>query len=259
MIFQFYSFTSFLSFPVLPNKKRQFKEHDRVCERHFDESDIVQFWESNINGQVHLTPRDKPKLRENAIPSKNLPTADANSLKPEEEILKIRNEKVKILSNKIVFPAKRKLKKDVDDEEKKPSKVKKVEAIVVITPVLEEKTDKDDEMLKVIEAAEIEFAVEVTTTEHQEVFENLYDEAFDVTLPSLLWGIHRDPERKFIAFSEFNQKTMSNCKLLHITDSLRCTSFMNNVLKSSQMLQIQGQVMDFVSAMLEELDKEPLA
>lgn len=245
---------------VLPNKKRQFKEHDRVCERHFDEADIVQFWESTINGQVHLTPRDKPKLRENAVPCKNLPTADEIPLKPEEEMLKKRKEKVQILSQKIFSsPAKRKLKKDEADM--KPSKMKKAEkspAVVISTPALENTKEEVTDMRKVIEAAEIEFALEVTA-EHQEVFDNLYDEAFDVTLPSLLWGIHRDPDRKFIAFSEFNQKTMSNCKLLHITDTLRCSTFISNQLKSSQMLQTEEQVTcDYVSSLLEELDKEPL-
>lgn len=244
---------------VLPNKKRPFKEHDRVCERHFNESDIVQFWESTINGQVHLTPRDKPKLRENAIPCKNLPTAE-DAPKPDEQMLKKRNEKVKILSQKIISPAKRKLRKHEEDD--KPSKLRKNEnpqAIVIIsTPVLDDKTEVETDMRKVIEAAEIEFALEVPT-EHHEVFDNLYDEAFDVTLPSLLWGIHRDPDRKFIAFSEFNQKTMSNCKLLHITDTLRCSTFINNTLKVSQMLQIEGQVTcDYVSSLLDELDKEPL-
>lgn len=41
---------------VLPNK-RPLKAHDRVCERHFEDGDIIQFWESTINGQIHQTPR----------------------------------------------------------------------------------------------------------------------------------------------------------------------------------------------------------
>lgn len=243
---------------VLPNKKRAFKEHDRVCERHFDEADIVQFWESTINGQKHLTPRDKPKLRENAIPCKNLPTADDNAPKFDEQMLKKRNDKAKVLSEKIIAPAKRKFKICDADEEENPSKISKPEIVIISAQILEDKTDEVDDMHKIIEAAEIEFALEVNTEQQQELFESLYDEAFDVTLPSLLWGIHRDPDRKFIAFSEFNQKTMSNCKLLHITDTLRCTTFINNKLNSSRMLQIEEQVTDYVSAMLEELDKEPL-
>lgn len=231
---------------VLPHKKRTFKAHDRVCERHFDEADIVQFWESTINGQVHLTKRDKPKLRENAVPSKNLPSADESPLKPQEEQNK-RSGRAKILSQQIIKPAKRKLKSE--DEEPAIQWVK----IENIVPFTEEVTD----MKKIIEEAEIEFNL---STENQEIFESLYDGAFDVILPSLLWGIHRDPDRKFMAFSEFNQKTMSNCKLLHITDGLRCSTFINNNLKSSKMLEVEEQATcHFLSSMLEELDKEPLS
>ena len=109
---------------VLPNKKRPFKESDRVCELHFDESDIIDFWTSKINGQVHITPRDKPKLKANAIPSRNLPTSDGAPLKPKvinpaEKMLNKRNEKIKILSEKILFPAKRK-RLNEDEEENFP-------------------------------------------------------------------------------------------------------------------------------------------
>ena len=247
---------------VLPNKKRPFKESDRVCELHFDECDIIDFWSSKINGQVHITPRDKPKLKVNAIPSRNLPTSDGAPLKPKvinpaEILLNKRNEKIQILSEKILFPAKRKRINEVEeekvDEKESLEKVQKtIDYEVVETPIIEEISD----MQKVIEEAEIEF--ELASAEHQEAFDNLYDEAFDVTLPSLLWGIHRCPSRKFIAFSEFSQKTMTNGKLLHINFSLRCTTFINNKLKSSKMLQVEKQVTDYVSEMLEELDKEPL-
>lgn len=38
----------------------------------------------------------------------------------------------------------------------------------------------------------------------KETFQNLYEEVFDVTLPSELWGIHRDPQETTIAFSRLN-------------------------------------------------------
>lgn len=87
-------------------------------------------------------------------------------------------------------------------------------------------------------------------------FENLYDEAFDVTLPSLLWGIHRDPKRKFIAFSEFNHLAMSCMKILHIADTFHYKTLINNKLKESKILQLEHLTADYVSAILDELEKE---
>jgi hypothetical protein len=205
----------------------------------------VEFWESIINGQKVLTPRDKPKLKENAVPCRNLPDGDGSPLKykksnnPTEKTLKKRNEKVKILSEKVLVP-----KRKIESEETEEISTKK-EKIVPTTSIEEP-----------IESAEIEF--EMASAEHLEVFEKLYDEAFDCTLPSFLWAIHRCPDRKFIVFSEFNKKTMTIGKLLHISNTLKSSTFLNNKLKSSKMLQIKKQVIDFVSELLEELDKEPL-
>lgn len=56
---------------VLP-KKREFKRMDRVCERHFNVEDIQKTWDHIINGELHQLLRDKPKLKENAVPSLNL-------------------------------------------------------------------------------------------------------------------------------------------------------------------------------------------
>lgn len=39
---------------------------------------------------------------------------------------------------------------------------------------------------------------------NKEAFINLYEEIFDVTLPSEIWGIHRDPQETLIAFSRLN-------------------------------------------------------
>ena len=57
-------------------KKREFKEQDRVCERHFRKSDIITTWDHVINGVLHQLPRGKPRLNPTAIPELNLPVID---------------------------------------------------------------------------------------------------------------------------------------------------------------------------------------
>lgn len=245
---------------LLPNK-RSFKKHDRVCQRHFNEDDIIQFWEVNINGKTHLTPRDKPKLRENAVPCKNIP----NINEVDSEVPTKKTAKVQILSQKIIAPAKRKSEKIEESlPPKKPMKEHKavflVEKVITEQSTMAHKEESDQTVQKsqedfgravILEEAELTENLQ----EKIDAFESIYDEAFDVTLPSLLWGIHRDPERKFVVFSEFNQSTMSMSKLLHISETCQCKTFINNVLKSSIHLQYEKVTTDFVSDLLEELDK----
>lgn len=53
----------------------------------------------------------------------------------------------------------------------------------------------------------------------QKLFDSIFDDIYEVELPSTLWAVHRDPERKYIVFSEFDVKTMTAAKVLHITDT----------------------------------------
>lgn len=56
--------------------KREFRETDRVCERHFDGNQILTHWEHIINGEVHQIEREKPKIKADAIPYLNLPNTE---------------------------------------------------------------------------------------------------------------------------------------------------------------------------------------
>lgn len=257
---------------VLVNK-RNFKQHDRVCERHFEEADIIQFWEANINGKVHLTPRDKPKLREDAIPSKNLPKredfvpiSDSPKNVPKNDLLKKRSEKIEILSNKIIASNKRAARKKIAEpvKTKRTKLTEKEETLeTCLENVPEAETKLDNDKTSTAEVAGREEVVDremktETSEEKLAMFESLYEEAFDVTLPNLLWGIHRDPDRKFIAFSEFNQSTMSMSKLFHITDTCQYKILINNQLKSSKTLPHELLTADHLSSLLDELEKDPL-
>lgn len=53
--------------------KRDFRETDRVCERHFDRNQILTHWEHIIDGKVCQLEREKPKIKSDAVPFLNLP------------------------------------------------------------------------------------------------------------------------------------------------------------------------------------------
>lgn len=234
--------------------KRTLKPHDRVCERHFEDEMIVKHWETNINGVRHLTPRDKPKLRDNAIPSKNLSCKDDSFELSEDLLVASLKRKPK---EKIVMTSPKKAKKEVDKE------IEHAEE----SPVARKEVDKE------IEAAEentIEAAKSPATSKEKEetdrqqvaerlaLFEILYDEAFDVTLPGMLWGIHRDPDRKFIVFSEFDNSSMSTSHFLHITDDFICKTFVNGELNSTKTLLNNDATTEGISTLLDDLDKKSL-
>lgn len=225
--------------------KREFKMHDRVCERHFDCGDIIEYWENNINGEIHRTKRDKPKLRENAVPTLHLPSWSEFSA----TAASAQKKKIEILSHKIIS-TKRKI--PADDE-----KAGKMRKILVISPVKNSKnTSEVVEEISEIEDAQFSIIDEQNEERKEkevESFENLFDEAFDVTLPSTLWGIHRDPERKFLIFSTFDEKLMKFHKFLHLDCELK-SKIVNNDKVTEGKLEIEKCTTDYISEWLDKID-----
>lgn len=62
--------------------KRGFRESDRICERHFDQSQIITHWDYMINGKLCKLERDKPKLESQAVPYLNLPDVATTVISP---------------------------------------------------------------------------------------------------------------------------------------------------------------------------------
>lgn len=52
------------------------------------------------------------------------------------------------------------------------------------------------------------------------LFDGIYEDIYEVTLPNTLWGIHRDPNRTFIVFSYFDEKTCSTSKLIRLDNGM---------------------------------------
>lgn len=86
-------------------------------------------------------------------------------------------------------------------------------------------------------------------------FENLYDEAFDVTFPNTLWGLHRDPDRKFLVFSTFNSNSMKFDKFLHIDDGLLCRVVKGSTEEKIR-LEVKKCTTEGLSEWLDRIDKE---
>lgn len=57
------------------------------------------------------------------------------------------------------------------------------------------------------------------------LFDGIYEDIYEVTLPNTLWGIHRDPNRMFIVFSYFDGTTCSTSKLVHVDSAMNIQIF----------------------------------
>lgn len=209
--------------------KREFRETDKVCERHFQKHQIITHWNHVIDGKLCQLKRDKPKIQQDAIPLLNLPTnktyptAVIKELNPistkrkagEKTSKKV--EKVNIFSLGIGT-----LVKNICSYLPQISpKRRKGENNVVSEEVIESYPAIPDDDAPVRESAG------KSADEKQQIFESIYDDVCEIDLPSTLWAFHRDPDRKYITFTMFNVEKMASTKILHVTDTLKIRSVVN--------------------------------
>lgn len=88
-----------------------------------------------------------------------------------------------------------------------------------------------------------------------ELFETFYDEVFEVILPSTLWGIHRDPDREYLAFTQFNQTEMNTTKIFHIDSKLHYKLILNNNLYVEKSLSTEELNVEKITEILGEFDE----
>lgn len=115
-----------------------------------------------------------------------------------------------------------------------------------------ETNETEDSVVLLQMDVEHEFDTEIEQN-HVAMFESLYDDIYEVVLPNTLWGIHRDPQRRFIAFSEFDAAIMNTAKLLHISDTLEMKAFMYNA--EIQMTKRDDLTIEILTEALSELDE----
>ncbi|CAO1388233.1 unnamed protein product [Diamesa serratosioi] len=255
---------------------RLFKIHDRICERHFKDEDINSFWETVIKGEVHKTTRDRARLNDNAIPSLNLDGGDAKKKKTN---ITIDNEANKVgNSDLLVETIKRPSRKRKAKDDKEVSVIEQP-IVIVVKPDKFENTDEHVGTIQttperdgLITPIEVESPADsnengspeniikiITEADKNEMIENLdilWDEAFDTTLPSQLWGIQRCPERTFIVFSKFNKSIMKSSKLLYVDNEFQYKIFVDDKEILVKPLEKHEINTEFFSNLLSDLDED---
>ena len=99
-----------------------------------------------------------------------------------------------------------------------------------------------------------------TPTPHEKypatLYNNLYDDIFEVQLPNTLWGLHRCPERTAIVFSEMNMQTLALDKMLTITKCGEIKMYLTS--KRNELVEIglsQEEPIEQISKLIAELNE----
>lgn len=200
------------------------KATDRICCRHFNDDDIDRFWTHTINGTVEKIERERAVLKKDAVPSKNLTLNFEKTKHKKRSNNDSESNEVKavISSKKLKSTNSENLTTITNDQ------------LTNVISLVEEDENSDKNITNFNElSTEIIIVQSESVAEKKEAFETFYDEIFDVTLPSPLWGVHRDPDGSFAVFTKLSLDKLEIDRAVRIDDSWKCTikiggSFINS-------------------------------
>ncbi|XP_050073030.1 uncharacterized protein LOC126561129 [Anopheles maculipalpis] len=177
-------------------KHRPLRPHDRVCEKHFKPTDIQRAWTYHIEGKTKKLLRMIPVLLPDAIPSIfNVVKPDAGTVatgKKRRKKSPERSEEENVIV--VVESTSQPVEEPVDREQSMVIFIEESESMDV---------NKPDVVTPSENGAVESLGTEMDGGEKETIFEELYDNIFEVELPSTLWGVHREPDRAYVAFSRF--------------------------------------------------------
>lgn len=87
-------------------------------------------------------------------------------------------------------------------------------------------------------------------------FDFIYDDVYEVVLPTTMYGIHRDPDRKFIVFSLFDAEKMTTIKSLYVNDRLQAKMSIDSVIIETG--TFPELTVDVLTNMLAQMDAQKL-
>lgn len=226
--FRFQNETIFKEWQSRLFNRRAYRSTDRICERHFTKDQILTHWDHVIDGKVVKLEREKPRLKENAIPQLNMESRSAKRTRPPAP----KSQKVKRIERRPVNAV-----AATDEEVDAPNDINHENHA--------EAPGSDEEVVDVhiekLNGSESDAIIDETQTDpvdaarKRQIFEAIYDDIYEVVLPSTQWGIHRDPDQNFLAFTQFDFAQMNCVKSLCVSNTFNVqatihgTSVMNEM------------------------------
>lgn len=224
--------------------------YDRICERHFTKDQILTHWDHIIDGKLVQLGREKPRLKDNAIPQLNL--------------------EVRLLHTKRTRAQTSKKSKTI---QVKQETVETDDRLEGMDESNDDVSENHSEMISASDEEVVDVTIEKLTpagtaadvksegngdngdaNAKQKIFEAIYDDIYEVVLPNTLWGIHRDPDQKFIAFTQFDPVKMNCGKLLLVSNTFRIRASVGGVEISNE--TVTALSVESISKALGELDEQ---
>lgn len=84
------------------------------------------------------------------------------------------------------------------------------------------------------------------------LFDGIYEDIYEVTLPNTLWGVHRDPNRTFIVFSYFDGKTCSTSKLIHLDSSMNVHIYIRGKMVNKYLCSLS---IEYLTSLVSQVDE----
>lgn len=93
----------------------------------------------------------------------------------------------------------------------------------------------------------------LSAIEKEHIFDSVYDDVYEIVLPTTLWGTHRDPDRKYITFTKFDLDKMACSKILHVNNNFETKTLIDGVLKKTA--EMDTVSVEVLTDLLNELDE----
>lgn len=203
---------------------KTFRETDKLCEFHFNPDDIETNFSTVIQGQVVAIERARPKLKDEANPCRNLSYPRKKAIKETTPLI---------------------IEKSIEEVQKKP-KLKKVK-VTGKKPLIE---IKDNDAAITEETPPPPVPVEDVSSD----FLNLYEEVYEVILPSTLWAVFRCPQKEFISFVCINPVDFKVSKQIVLLKSGKYTVKLYEEDVRTIHLTSDKITSDYLSKDIEEID-----
>lgn len=268
---------------ILP-KLRELKAHDKVCERHFNEDDICTTYDNRINGFLVKMERGRARLKPNAVPSRNL-EVDQQSFKRKSSLTNNESKKIKVVNVASLVQNQQEQAKDEQQEQEEQQNLQDHNEHDVIEEHHEEPKEQEEqqfdddedgeevplederklEQIITNSDGEVMFFVSSIQNENQEnndqkkkvheLFDTLYNDIYEITLPNTLWAIHRCPIQTAFFFSFIDTNLLRTSKLISVSSNGEVKVFFGSRLINERQLIVHINSMEVLNDLINDVDE----
>ncbi|XP_067636950.1 uncharacterized protein [Eurosta solidaginis] len=205
---------------AIPGIKPPIKSSWRVCQNHFKTEYILKYFSHIIDGEVYLLKRGRAKLEANAVPTENLqpPTDIATEVRKSKSQNTEQSEdstvEDKCTQNSCLSIDRQSdsiiqsLQEVFSPPQQQQGTAELMQGVNLVFDISNAEISKEN----------IKSELSCSLYEAEEPFESLFDNVFEVVLPTTLWGVHRSTNRNRVMFACIDEDQLNISKMLVVDD-----------------------------------------